>query len=206
MRRIRFLVIALAVWAGALPAHALDRGDLRLSIDFPVLAFGGRTLETDGGTEYEVSTLGFGNLHELATPMLGLSFALNDRLLLGGRLGFGFYKTEDDDGDETKVKRFVLQPTVTFIPTDVGRRAKLFLEGGPLLSYQNSDYGVDEQSVLLGGIGLAAGLMVFVSSAVSLDVSAFFEGGWGGLEDDDDNEVDVTQLLGGFRLGLSLWP
>jgi hypothetical protein len=198
-------VLALVVWAGALPAHALDRGDLRLSIDFPALVFGNRTYENDGGGEFEVSTIGFGNLHEQSAPMLGFSYALSDRLLVGGRAGFGFHKSEDDDGDKVKSKRLLLNPLVTFVPTAVGSRSKLFVEGGPLLSYQTTDFGADESSVLLGGIGLAAGLMIFAADAVSVDLAAFFEGSWGSLEDEDDTEVDIQNLVGGLRVGLSLW-
>jgi hypothetical protein len=216
----RFAVVAFVVTLCAVVSSAeaqLSRGNLRLSIDADILSVASVELDYDPGGEQNHTVFGVGPnqqggaLHSGPptggpTPLgLGVGYVLQPKLVLGLRFGLGL-DVQSPDGSENNVRRLglSLMPGLTFVP--VGKRAKLFLSLSPIFQVSRSKQdNVGSWRTLLGGAGLGIGTLIFITNAVSVDLGFHFEGRFGNYDPRDGREVEITDLRGLVRLGVSLW-
>ena len=95
-------------------------------------------------------------------------------------------------------------PGIEFVP--IGHHAKLFIAARPLFQANRSKEGSATDRWIQGGFSLGIGTYIFPSPAVSADLGFFFEGRFGNQKiDDNDSALDIRDLRGVVRFGLSLW-
>jgi hypothetical protein len=198
----------LLVWAGLLiawPAAAqISAGTLRFSVDTDVLSIAGIQTEPDGtNIEQESTVFGFGPNHQSTGLALGFGYALDERMIVGGRVGFGYDVTSVDGVDDrARQLNLALMPSFTFVP--MGESTKLYVSGNPIFEVRRTKQGDSKVRTILGGFSVGVGALIFTSSALSFDVGFHFEGRFGGY-DSGRNEGDLRDLRGVVRAGLSLW-
>lgn len=206
-------VCAVLVGTFATPAQAqLSQGNLRLTIDGDMLSIAGVERQPEGGVESKATVFGFGpnqhggsQLSGRPTPLgLGVGYVLQAKLILGLRFGLGLdVISPEGDDNNTRILGLSLMPNATFVP--VGKRAKLFLQAAPIFQVSRTKNDNGKERTILGGFGLGIGTFIFVTNALSVDLGFHFEGRFGGTEDRAGNDVDVKDLRGVVRLGVSLW-
>jgi hypothetical protein len=209
------LATASAVLVGALAAPAqaqLSRGNLRLTIDADVLSVAGVERDPEGAVESHTTVFGVGpnqhggsQLSGRPTPFgLGVGYVLQPKLILGLRFGLGLDVISPDGSDNnTRVLGLSLMPNLTFVP--VGKRAKLFLQAAPIFQVSRTKNDNSKERTILGGAGLGIGTFIFITNALSVDLGFHFEGRFGGHEDNAGRDMDIKDLRGVVRLGVSLW-
>jgi len=196
-------------------------GAFRLSLDTDIIGFAGVHIEPDGPTPNIDATvfsigpnqLGGSRLVRPATPLgLGFGYTVTGRVLFGLRVGLGYDVISYDGGrDDEKLLALSLMPGLTFVP--FGREAKLFIQVSPLLQIDRSKQGDRKDRVLLGGMSMGLGVLVFAGNRTSIDLGGFFEGRWGNEKIRDEvggavrtnTTADVRDLRGVLRFGLSWW-
>jgi hypothetical protein len=195
------------------PAQAqLSRGNLRLTIDSDILSLASIELQPENGVESDYTVFGLGPNQQgdsrytgRPTPFgLGVGYVLQPKLILGLRFGLGL-DVISADGSTDSVRRLglSLMPNLTFVP--VGHRAKLFLQVAPIFQVARDKTDHTKNRTILGGFGLGIGTFIFITNALSVDLGFHFEGRFGGNENEAGRDIDVRDLRGVFRLGVSLW-
>lgn len=212
MRRFATLAFVVSICLGAWSAssaHAqLSSGNLRLSIDGDLFAIAGVEI---GNSESKVisfgpNQLGGTRLYSGPTPVgFGVGYVLQPKLVLGVRAALGYdVIAPEGPGDNTRILALSIMPELRFVP--MGQRAKLYLAAAPIFQVGRSKRNDDRDRTLLGGFGLGVGTFIFVTNAMSVDLGFHFEGRFGGIDNDDrPQDIDVRDLRGVIRLGMSLW-
>lgn len=218
MKRSAFLALFamafVALTTGlAAPAQAqLSRGNLRLTIDADVLSIAAVEVDPEFAGESDTTVFGLGPNQQggslvsgRPTPFgLGVGYVLQSKLILGLRFGLGLDVVSPDGSDNnTRLLGLSLMPNLTFVP--IGNRAKLFLQVAPIFQVSRTKTDNNKSRTLLGGVGLGIGTFIFITNALSVDLGFHFEGRFGGNEDFQGRDSDITDLRGLVRLGLSLW-
>ena len=204
--------VAFAVCFWAKPAAAqLTRGEFRLTLDTDIISVGNVNLEVPGGGDSDTlvfglgpSQLGASRVTGPTTPLgLGFGWVLTPKIVLGFRLGLGYDLVKYEGGNEAHALAFSLQPGIEFVP--IGRHAKLFIAARPIFQVNYMDFPTFETTTLLGGFSFGIGTYIFPMPSVSVDLGFFFEGRFGSMENADEVKLDVQDLRGVIRLGVSMW-
>lgn len=213
MRSSYVVATLLPCWA-AVPVEAqLEPHAIRVSIDADVFSAGVVKQEPIGPatqTKTTVISIGpnqLGNSQAvIPTPSIGMgaAYVLKPMWMLGLRYGLGFDHVSLDGSPDAKVFAISFMPELTFVPT--GQTVKPFLRFSPIAQYNHSKQGGTKEHIFMGCFSAGLGAMWFSSKASSIDVGAYFEGRFGNLKQEPSgDEVDVDDLRGVIRMGLSLW-
>ncbi len=225
MTQIQTLLIVVLLAAMPRAAQAqISQGTFRFSLDTDIVSFAGvHIVPASPASDVDVTVLSIGpnqlgasRALRPATPLgVGFGYALTRRVLLGVRVGLGYdVLSYDAGGEDVKVLALSVMPGLTFVP--LGNDTKLFIQVSPLVQLDRERRGERRDRVLLGGFSLGLGALVFAGSRTSVDIGGFFEGRWGSDRVDTRvgagpisanvmSTVDVRDLRGIVRFGLSLW-
>jgi hypothetical protein len=200
------------------PAHAqLREGSWRLGIDVDVFS-GGVVHEDPRGPvkDQKTGVIGVGpnqlgsSRAVIDTPPLGVSFAyaLKHKWMLGLRSGIGYDRlSSDQPTPDRKVLGLSFMPEVTFVPLSLSESSKLFARFSPILQYDRLKVGSATEHIFMGCFSVGVGTFLFLTPSSSIDIGAYFEGRFGKLKPSPlgGSYVDVDDLRGLIRVGLSLW-
>lgn len=210
-----WLFALLGTLASAPPALAqVQEHALRIGIDADVFSAGVVRENPRGpAPPRETTVIGVGpNLMGssravIATPTVGIgvAYALAPKWMLGARTGFGFDKVSPERASDQKVLAISFMPELTFVP--IGKSAPLFLRFSPVAQFNQVKQGSVRRHIFMGCFSFGAGTFLFTSRWSSVDLGAYFEGRFGKLKPQltGGSYVDVNDLRGVARLGISLW-
>lgn len=212
LRVVTRLVICVAALVTSRASAHVNDGGYRLWIDVDVYSAG--VVRTDPGGSLPVTKttvisvgpneLGSSRVVMPVTPVgIGFAYVLKPKWLLGARAGLGYDRLSSKSADTQSYVAFSLMPELTFVP--LGRDAKLFIKFSPVLQYNQQKIGGDVSRIFMGCFSLGVGTFLFTSHTSSVDVGAYFEGRFGDLKQDGGRSVDVNDLRGVVRAGVSLW-
>lgn len=214
--RNRTIILCLSLIvasAQAQRAHAEFRaGGLRFAIDADLLSGGVVRLDPQGpapSSKTGVFALGpnqLGNSRVVIpfTPIgVSVDYVIKPAWLLGMRTGLGFDLVHPEGAEARKYFALSFMPELTFLPFDDRR---LFTRFSPVLQYSLEKQDERKDHIFMGCFSIGGGVFLFTSPSSSVDLGAFFEGRFGDLQRDPDRgKVDVNDLRGVVRAGLSLW-
>ncbi|MFT3926562.1 MAG: hypothetical protein QM778_28715 [Myxococcales bacterium] len=217
--------LGVLLFAVSSPAHAqVQAGRWRVFMDVDM--FNGGVVQQDprGPLRNEkFGVIGFGpnqlgsSRAVIGTPPVGVGFdyVLRPAWMLGLRSGLGYDRMSNDDLPDIKVFALSLMPEVTAILPH-GGRTKIFGKFSPIVQFDQLKLGDARSHIFMGCFSIGAGAMFFLGElnnveyganfASSLDIGFYFEGRFGRLKLPDDNPyIDVDDLRGVLRVGLSFW-
>jgi hypothetical protein len=206
-------VFAVTVLVTSSAAAHVNEGGYRLWIDADLFSVGGVRMDPGGNQPIAKTTviglgpnqLGSSRVVMPLTPVgVGFAYVLRPKWLLGTRTGFGYDRVAPQGGNDVHYVSFSLMPELTFVP--VGRETKLFVKFSPVLQYSLEKSGPSKSNIFMGCFSVGAGTFLFTSHTSSVDLGAYFEGRFGDLKDEPGGDsVDVNDLRGVLRAGVSLW-
>jgi hypothetical protein len=209
---VMYLALATSLVMARSASADVNPGEWRYWIDVDVLSGGTVTTDPSGAPpklKTRVFSLGPNQLgnSRVAVPItplgLGVAYVLKPKWLLGMRTGLGFDHLSPKDGPSQNYLAFSFMPELTFVP--LGDSAKLFVKFSPVLQYNRQDLGSTSEHIFMGCFSFGLGTFVFMSKTSSMDVGAYFEGRFGDIKGESGGGIDVNDLRGVLRGGISLW-
>ena len=213
VRAAVFVAVLMSVVVTSTAQAHVNPGGYRVWIDADLFSAGVVRTDPKGSPPPAKTTLlGIGPNQLGASPVVlpttplgvGLAYVVRPNWLLGARLGTGYDRVAPESADPTRYISMSLMPEVTFVP--IGHDAKLFVKFSPVLQFSAKRQGNAKATIFMGCFSLGVGTFIFTSHYSSLDIGAYFEGRFGDLErEPTGNSVDVNDLRGLIRGGISLW-